>query len=65
MSNKKIIFIWSNLEIGGIECWLIKQLKKAKELGYDIIWIVNGQGNEFVGWRDFIKNNINNICMEI
>ena len=61
MSNKKIIFIWSNLEIGGIECWLIKQLKKAKELGYDIIWIVNGQGNEFVGWRDFIKNNINKI----
>lgn len=61
MADKKLIFTWSNLEIGGIECWLIQQLKRAKELGYDIIWIVNGQGNEFTGWREFIKNNVEKI----
>ena len=61
MTNKKLIFIWSNLEIGGIECWLIEQLKLAKSLGYDIIWIVNGQGREFAGWREFIKNNIEKV----
>ena len=63
MSNKKLIFIWSNLEIGGIECWLIKQLKKAKDLGYDIIWIVNGSGREFTGWRGFIKNKVDKISI--
>ena len=56
--TKKLLFVYPNLQIGGIECWLMKQITNAVKNGYQVLWISNGYGRVFSGWSDFAANNI-------
>lgn len=55
---KTFLFLYPNLLVGGIETWLINQIRFAIENGIRIIWITNGKGLIFDEWKDLINNNV-------
>lgn len=60
MSEKatKFVFINSALQLGGIENWIIKQIRVAVKHGIEVIWLQNGEGEVFDGWKDLVKKNV-------
>lgn len=57
-NNMKFVFINSSLLIGGIETWIVNQIRIAQRKGIEVIWLQNGPGEVFDGWRDLIDRAV-------
>lgn len=56
--SNKLVFINHSLHIGGIETWIVKQIKIAIKNGLEVVWLLNGSGYVEDGWKEYISKNV-------